>query len=318
MTLQHPQRGLTLIELMVSSVIGLIALGAAGAVYLSGKTVYNNAEILGRLQENARFAATMIEDDLKHAGLYGLTASFANITGTAVSGNPLVAASNDCDSSNFWYLRLDVPIEAYNNVNPFSDTCLDAGDYVNGSDVLAIRRTSTVASATWNGGTPGYSDSAGQVFLRSEVGRGALFVAPTTPVGSFANWSDFQYAVRVYYVSDKDDIRTLRTRNLRNYGNNPTFISREISSDVVDFQLELGVDLDGDGSPDRFVEPPSASNTALFNSIVAVRYWLLTRAERREADLPMQTFTYAGKTVTSDDSFRRLLTSGTVFLRNAH
>src|SRR5690606_33006270 len=127
--------------------------------YLSGKAVYNSTETLARLQENARFAATAIEDDLKHAGLYGVTASFANIVGTAAN-TPIAAASGDC--APLWYLQLQFAIEAYDG-NVFSGSCLSDPDYVSGTDVFAVRRTDTNAVV---------GPENGQVLLRSVVGRG--------------------------------------------------------------------------------------------------------------------------------------------------
>jgi type IV pilus assembly protein PilW len=65
------QRGFSLVELMVSLVIGLILLLGAVAIMVSSKQNYVIQDDLARIQENARFAMDMIASDLKVAGYMG-------------------------------------------------------------------------------------------------------------------------------------------------------------------------------------------------------------------------------------------------------
>lgn len=62
------QRGLTLIELMIALLLGLIIAGAVASVFLSNRLSYNVGENLGRVQENARLAFDLMARDIREAG----------------------------------------------------------------------------------------------------------------------------------------------------------------------------------------------------------------------------------------------------------
>lgn len=65
------QSGLTLVELMVAMVAGLILVGGAFQVYLSSKQTFRAQQSLARLQENGRFAGMQLTQDLRNAGYVG-------------------------------------------------------------------------------------------------------------------------------------------------------------------------------------------------------------------------------------------------------
>lgn len=68
---QRLQNGFSLVELMISIVIGLVLLLGAVALMVSSKQNYVIQDDLARIQENARFAVDMITTDLKVAGYMG-------------------------------------------------------------------------------------------------------------------------------------------------------------------------------------------------------------------------------------------------------
>ena len=57
------QLGLSLVELMVALVLGLLVVGAAIGVFLSNRQTYTATESLGRVQENARVAFELMARD---------------------------------------------------------------------------------------------------------------------------------------------------------------------------------------------------------------------------------------------------------------
>ncbi len=65
------QQGMTLIELMISLLIGTFLLLGAVTVYTQGRQNYQTAEGVARLQENMRFAFDTIEPDIRLAGFWG-------------------------------------------------------------------------------------------------------------------------------------------------------------------------------------------------------------------------------------------------------
>jgi type IV pilus assembly protein PilW len=64
----YRQRGLTLVELMVALVMGLIILAGVLTVFIANKQTYRFQDALSRLQENGRFAINMLERDIRIAG----------------------------------------------------------------------------------------------------------------------------------------------------------------------------------------------------------------------------------------------------------
>ena len=69
----HPrsQQGITLIELMIALVIGLLATGAMLKVYVDSSRLYRFNESLARMQENGRFGLEFIRRDARMAGFWG-------------------------------------------------------------------------------------------------------------------------------------------------------------------------------------------------------------------------------------------------------
>ena len=65
------QRGLTLIELMVALVLGLLLLAVVGQVYLADKTTFTAQQQQGLMQEGGRFALEFLARDARMAGLAG-------------------------------------------------------------------------------------------------------------------------------------------------------------------------------------------------------------------------------------------------------
>ncbi|MCG8276165.1 prepilin-type N-terminal cleavage/methylation domain-containing protein [Stenotrophomonas sp. NLF4-10] len=61
------QAGLSLIELMVAMLIGLLVVGAAVGIFLSNRQVYRATEGVGRLQEGTRVAFELMSRDLREA-----------------------------------------------------------------------------------------------------------------------------------------------------------------------------------------------------------------------------------------------------------
>lgn len=62
------QRGVTLIELMVALVLGLVVSGAALALFLTNKQTYVASENMDRIQEASRTAFELMARDLREAG----------------------------------------------------------------------------------------------------------------------------------------------------------------------------------------------------------------------------------------------------------
>lgn len=79
---QRPRRsrGLSLVELMVALVVGLLLMAGAISIFLSNKRTYEITDDLSRLQENARFALETMLRDLRMAGNLGCGQRSVNLS----------------------------------------------------------------------------------------------------------------------------------------------------------------------------------------------------------------------------------------------
>ncbi len=64
---RHMQ-GLSLIELMIALVLGLLVVGAAIGIFMSNRQAYRATESIGRVQEASRVAFEMMSHDIREAG----------------------------------------------------------------------------------------------------------------------------------------------------------------------------------------------------------------------------------------------------------
>lgn len=70
-TVRARQRGLTLVEIMVAMVLGLILTAGVVQVFLGSKNTYRVNEALSRLQEEGRMALELLSRDVRMAGYSG-------------------------------------------------------------------------------------------------------------------------------------------------------------------------------------------------------------------------------------------------------
>jgi len=81
------QTGLSLIEIMISLLIGAFLLGGVLQIFIGSKQTYRMQENLSRLQENGRFALDFIGRDLRMAGYWGcLARPSGDVFGETVGG----------------------------------------------------------------------------------------------------------------------------------------------------------------------------------------------------------------------------------------
>ncbi|HYQ24208.1 PilW family protein [Stenotrophomonas sp.] len=78
-------RGLSLIELMISMVIGLIIMLAVVQVFAASREAYRLSEGLARVQENSRFAMDTLQREIRMAGHFGCVNDQAQTSATRVS-----------------------------------------------------------------------------------------------------------------------------------------------------------------------------------------------------------------------------------------
>ena len=318
MKLSQSQRGISLVELMVSLVIGLVLIGGALSVYINSRATYTLNETIARMQENANFALKYLERDVALAGLWGTHTETGAVDGRAAS-NPVPGMPGDCGGAD-WPIALAQYTEGTNNTRP-SWACIDDTRYSDNTDVLVVRHVdpTPVAGALQDG----------QVYIRTSLGpRGQIFVGNDEPGGFSADARNFALQAHAYYVSDTSlsssdtvPVPALRRVSLETNGAAAVLRDSEIVPGVENFQVQFGVrPLTAALSSGAvvYVNPDSA---LLANArIVSARIWVLIRAE-----LPEVGFTDDATYAMGDINFepaagflnhRRLLVTRTVDIRN--
>lgn len=119
-SLPHPQRGLSLLELLIAMTLGLLILGGVLFVYSSSSQSYRVADNTSRLQENARIAFQILAQDIRMAGYMGCFGSVPNVATQATPSPPF---------------DINTVVVGENGTN-FTDG-------LSGTDAITIRRAST-------------------------------------------------------------------------------------------------------------------------------------------------------------------------------
>jgi type IV pilus assembly protein PilW len=254
------QRGMTLIELMVAMSIGLFLTGGALYIYSQSKNTYRASDSLSRLQESARFALDTIEPDIRLARYWGRNAEPAMVT---VPAGIVVPCSSSSDVAA-WVLDIgraievnyDLPCSAFSN-SPRA-----------GSDVLTLRH-----AEPWTGGVEP-APEAGRLQVQASLSQGRIFNDGAAPdLGTES--ATHNVVLSTYYVNERSSFDTsqpsLRRLTLRANG---SLGEDEVIPGVENLQVQLGIDTNGDGSVDRYVDGDDPLVT-VDAAIVAVRLWML-------------------------------------------
>lgn len=94
--------GMTLIELMIAMLLGLLVVGAAGGMFLANKRVYGSTETVNRIQENSRASFEIMSRDVREAG-------------SQPCGPTAVATNNLTTTGSPWWQNFRQGLRGYEN-----------------------------------------------------------------------------------------------------------------------------------------------------------------------------------------------------------
>lgn len=311
--------GFTLVELMLSMVIGLIVLGGAFSMHSTARSTQYVSEMQMDMVSDARFAVELMAYDLRHAGSWGGTNKDTLIDCRATDTNcPADPTPVTGDCAPGWAYSLSVPIFGTNDSNPYGiNSCIGVSEkYRVATDVLDIR----------------YADAnppiliPGQAYVRSNFSNGRIFVGSTEPELDGYNASpltkNHELHAYSYYVSNftddvNDGIPSLRRVALVG---GPVLQNQTLVSGVEDFQVQFGVDsINNDEIIDRYVDADMV-DVDDWSKVFSVKIWLLMRSDKKQKPGvgKTKTFSMAGvnKTVGGPGDYRYFMVSSIVNLRN--
>lgn len=313
------QRGMSLIELMISMLLGLFIVLGIGTLFVQNKQSYRQDEMIARMQEDARYALNTIVDDIELAGFWS---NMFNPGGIVVDDEVTIAT--DCgDGTANWIYDTQQSVVTYDGTTGGAINSIFGciADHEPSTDAIAIRRVEGSSMEA-----KGQALEADEVYLRTNGAVGLLFenhaFTPDIPVGGVdvANW---RYIPRIYYVrnhaqTEGDGIPTLCAYQLDYSGASPTMTEECIAQGVERFEIEYGMDTGVDGVADRYVSNPTV-NQLRANRLVSVRLHLLMRSIDADPTNPnTKTYTIGNlPAYTPDDNFARRVYTTTVLVRNS-
>ncbi|WP_203143605.1 prepilin-type N-terminal cleavage/methylation domain-containing protein [Marinobacter mangrovi] len=135
---RRTQAGFSLIELMISLVIGLIIIGTVIGAFMMNSRIYETNRAMGRIQENARFAFELMSRDVRRAGDVpcGNDLSIANVLNNS-DDNSETATGND------WWATFGNGLAGYDGDESFDGVAFgtEAEDRVSGTDAIWVTGT---------------------------------------------------------------------------------------------------------------------------------------------------------------------------------
>jgi len=146
----HQQAGLSLVELMISLVIGLVILAALVAIFVNTSRNNRESATASSVIENGRFAIEMLEGDIVHAGYWGTYApDFDDPTrdvGAPTSTpfdvpDPCAAFDPAIWTAGSAYVDqlIGMPVQAFSGTTTVCSGVIDHARRVPGTDVLVVR-----------------------------------------------------------------------------------------------------------------------------------------------------------------------------------
>ena len=328
--------GFSLIELMISMLIGLIVLGGVLTIVINSKRSFLDHQAMSQIQENARYALDTITRDIRMAGYFACAPLEKGVINTAKAKNPTSAG-------NYLVAVGDAitPLAGFDNGDIANATVFDAIKGVaSGTDVIMIRRadvekeyrvinTPVIAKELVVAGdkadvkkdaplvlvTPGCD--AGILFNAGDVNGTTIKGLPAgvSLKGFVAGSRVAPVLVNSYFIGPSTAI-TGSPALKREIITTTTTDPEELAIGVENLQFEYGTLANGVMT----YSSASVLNAAAVANAVAVRIHLLMRSQMPVHNQDTSfTFKYgdddADKTVISDRYLRQQV-SATVQLRN--
>lgn len=274
------QRGMSLVELMVSLAIGLVIVAAASVIFVNSSQARREVTLSAEPIENGRYGLDALTRELSQAGFYG------TLVGT--TGTTLAPCSLD---PTVWADSLDIAAIGLNNADA-DPLCLARKP---GTDAIFVQRASTCTTAD---ASPACIEQPTAAYLQvSECGAeynstpfvialggdAALKLQTRACDGTPAAKRKF---IRRFFFVDAADVLSYVDITPSGPG-----APVPIVENIEQMQVEYGIDTDGDGTPESF-----APTVADWTQVIGTRVWLLARSSEPSGN------TRAGSTFVMSDT----------------
>jgi prepilin-type N-terminal cleavage/methylation domain-containing protein len=304
-------RGFSLIELMVSMVLGLLVVAGLINLFVANRKAYQIQSGNNYLQENLRIASDRVGWSLRMADFWGGNKSSAVV----VSAGSTVTKKGDCDGA--WATAVAPgsngagAVFGYDGADafPLDAACIGGEDYyVKGSDVLVLRYAEPdvlspgpAASSAAPAEAATISDNPDQIFLLSVPGSTAQLFAGTVP-GAGGNNSLRRYVhpyqIDMYYLRPCNvpvgsicnaaadggmPVPTLMRMHLQSDG---TFISEPVVDGIEQLNFEFGVATSANDMVPEYARATKVTNDSNWGNVVSVRVSVVAVNAVRDVSVP--------------------------------
>tara|TARA_R110000737_G_scaffold329143_2_gene344143 strand:- start:8966 stop:9928 length:963 start_codon:yes stop_codon:yes gene_type:complete len=312
------QRGFTLVEIFISLAVGLALFAGILSVFVGIKTTTQETATYGELQENGRFALSVLSDDLSKQNFWGdFTGTLDRSMLNAVPGAPAIECVGDGLNNGTFPAAIGHFRTLWGQTVANNAVMGCINDASIASDIIQLKRA--IAD-------PITASTANNYYLVANLNEAEIFTGAAIP--ALANSQLWQYQHHIYYVRNEvqgnNSVPVLMQGRLTN-----TMSFDPIIDGIEIIRFMYGIDTDAPGNAgygivDTFL---SANNMTLTqwdngnnNRILAVRIYVLARSI-----LPDNKYTNTNTynlgdfafTPAAGDNYRRLLFSSTVTLYNA-
>lgn len=319
--IKHTQKGFSLVELMISIMLGLMLLTAVISVFLSSNKNFSQNDRYARLQENGRFALRLVTKELTMANFWGGMIDPSDIDTSVALGTQ---CNITLDTANGFLVGNNVTAA---NASTLSGSCIAAGTFQPFTDLFVIKRVAG------KGYLPGEALKANTPYVITNGSSGKLRVydsgnSDTQPSG---NERAYQYMLSVYFIRDNaNGVPSLYRYSLPTAGG-MTLVEEEIAEGIENLQVQFGIDTDDDQIANMYVNDPTTAELA--NAMTA-RISVLSRNAREitagedsnyddqklydmgEGAYSPNTANFPPKDKTNSNKFNRRMFTNTVMLRN--
>ena len=339
---KHNQSGMTLIEILISMLIGAILLAGVLSIFVNSKQTYRTQEALSRIQENGRFALDFIAHDLRMGDFWGCMRRDAGGPNNNINlGVPPSSTFNFYDAGGFGNIDIDgdgdidgIDIDGDGNVDPdeggagaVADSGQDAPDIltIRGLTSAGVFITTASANPTAALTATGHGFAVNDLLFVTNCNNGDFFqataVTATTishaaagaPGNSQANLSaTYGTDAQVYGVSTIVYSIAPGASGLPSLFRSINGLNQELIEGVENMQVLYGEDTDADGASNHYVPWSAALN---MNQVISARISLLLQSTANNIATQNTAVFYNGGTSLADRRIRRVVTS-TITLRN--
>lgn len=326
-------KGFTLIEWLISCVIGLFLMLAVLSIYVMARNNTQRLQIYNEMQENGRIALSLLEKDLKMVGFFGDLSSQHLRLHDNIETRINLKKSHDCqdergnDGGSIPSMGKEGVLRPFivrhvNQDNILNDeiSCLSKVTLQQNSDVLMLKRLySQVISFHPTNWDPK------RIYLAANAKQGLFFSGADKKsainIAEISNLEIREYQHHIYFVQENNKIPELRLIQLTEQMN--ASLSLPLVQGIERLRILLAIDTSTppDGITDQYLPPEQVSST-IWNTfaITGVNLFILIRSLDASPDyLNIEQYQFANENLPPfNDHYQRMIMQSSIKFINSY